>query len=106
MNLKDWQIISGALKARPGWHLEGDESGPFWCFGLAGACRLVISMTDTEFHLLDHDADNDYDFGSIEELALWLADHESEHEGFDGLQADLIDYVLPDQIEDWGNEGS
>jgi hypothetical protein len=100
----DWRVLSAALAARPGWHAEEDGAGPFWGFGLEGACRLVLSMTDTGFHLYDDDASEVHDFGSKEELAMWLADHEAEHEGFTGLQTELIDQFLPVRIEEWGKE--
>ena len=39
-----------------------------------------------------------------EELAMWLAGHESEHEGYTGLQADLMAHLLNREIEEWGTE--
>jgi hypothetical protein len=86
----DWDALSTALGHRGDWHLERDHEGSsIWCFGVDGECRLVISMTATEFILHDHDNDIDYDFGSIEEVAMWLADHEAEHAGLSALHAEL-----------------
>jgi hypothetical protein len=108
---KDWSAVSAALSARPGWHLETDglHNIDLWCFGLEGACRLVVSMPDGGILLYDADdridATSEHFFESVDDLIAWLELHEAEHEGFTELQETLIDHLLPDQIEEWGKEG-
>lgn len=109
--MADWGALSDALMTRPGWHLEHDEIAhqDLWCFGLEGACRLVVTLPAGEILLFDADdpidATSQHRFGSVAGLIEWLQVHESEHEGFTELQDQLIDHLLPDQIEEWGREG-
>jgi hypothetical protein len=107
----EWGALSDALVMRPGWHLEHDDRQnlDLWCFGLEGACRLVVTIPDGGILLYDADdpidATSEHPFATVADMVAWLELHESEHEGFTELQETLIDHLLPDQIEEWGREG-
>jgi hypothetical protein len=103
-----WDELSEILSTRPGWHLETDgfSPSPIWCFGLGGACRLVISMQARGSLLYDHAADTEHPFSELDDVMAWLEVHESEYEGFTELQTELMGDLLPKAIDEWKDEGS
>lgn len=95
-----WLKLRELLGSREGWWF-GNDDGPAWYFGLAGAARLVITVDYEHLHLYDHDNDRDHPIANWETLIWWLDKHEGEHEGFTEGQEAAIDDLLPGKIEEW-----
>lgn len=103
------QLRSVRGRAVEGWRFEVlnphwplPEVG--WCFGLAGASRLVVMATPTELRLYDSDSEVEHRFTELIALVAWLDEHEHEHAGFTTVQTWLLDDSLRDHIERWSRE--
>lgn len=97
--LPAWEELRSILERRSaeGWRFEiiNPETDPeaAWCFGLAGAARLVITTVEGgRFHLYSADRDEDQ-FLDGTGLERWLDEHEHEHAGFTKLQEELLGYT-------------
>ncbi len=44
-------------------------------------------------------------FNRVAEFSEWLDEHEQEYAGFTPLQQELMDFLLPRQIDKWSREG-
>jgi len=97
-----WLELSTLLEGRVGWWLD-DEGRQLWHFGLEGASRLNVTVVGAgRVGLFDAHKDDDVkDVQSIRDLAEWLRVHEHEYEGFTELQLQLMDHLLPLQIDEW-----
>jgi hypothetical protein len=100
----------GAIPSdRFGWRFESDDEGthlppgPTWCYGLEEAARLVLTVENTYAVVHIHDRE-DKRFYSPEALVQWLDEHEHEFEGFTPLQTELLDHLLPGEVEEWSRE--
>lgn len=97
------------LDGRRGWRFEDDPMDPCWCFGEAGAARLVATVRNGEFYVHDDDNERDTPFpvGSTL-IVLWLDENEPKHlvrrRGFDLVERgssaphlgdDLLGRLLP-----------
>jgi hypothetical protein len=99
------------LRPREGWYFVVDEdagewSSPLaWCFGLAGECRLAVTIRAPFIQLYVHDRDEEIPFDTPEELIGWLNENEHQWEGLSPLGQQLMDHLLPGQVERWRDEG-
>ena len=93
------------LDGRRGWRFEDDPMDPCWCFGEAGAARLVATVRNGEFYVHDDDNERDTPFpvGSTL-IVLWLDENEPKHLGPTGLQIDLGAALIPGRTERWLQE--
>ena len=56
------------------------------------------------FRLYDADNDREHNFENTSALKRWLEIHEAEHEGWTGLQSQIIAEALPDAIKSWSED--
>lgn len=109
VNQDTWRGLRSLLGERTnGWHFEilnpDFDPAAAWCFGVAGAARLVVTVELC--HVVLYEADRDYDqsFQTVSGLAAWLEGNEQKYEGFTPLQEELIDHLLPLKIKEWSEE--
>ncbi len=103
-NLQTWQELRALLSRRNGWRFEvANTPHPTaaWCFGLAGACRFIVTLVQGQVCLYVHETDTEHFFSSVEDLEPWLEENEEHFQGFTPLQEELMDYLLPLQVEKW-----
>jgi hypothetical protein len=110
-NLPMWDALRTLLgPRRNGWRFEiinpSIAPSAAWCFGLAGAARLVVTVEDGQILLYVHELDEEYRFSAVNELASWLDQHEAAYEGFTPLQREILGDYLPRQVDRWRDEQS
>lgn len=89
-----WNELRACLGERRahGWYLDEDEMG--WCFGLGGACRLVVAVRDARIHVYDADDDAETVFDDVQQLAAALPALEQSHRGFSAAYRRILDSTL------------
>ena len=94
MSERLWNELRACLAQRRahGWYLDEDEMG--WCFGLGGACRLVVVVRDERVVVYDADADADVVFEDVGQFAVALPDLERSHRGFSSYYRRILDSAL------------
>ncbi len=108
-NLAVWRELRTVLgERRNGWTFEtlNSERSPeiAWRFGLAGAARLVVTVELQQVVLYEAERDEEQLLPTVDTLAVWLDENEARYEGFTPLQEELMDYLLPLQVEKWATE--
>ena len=83
-----WMALRASLKERPGWRFEID--GPHWCYGLAGARRIIIDPLDrTYVRVFIPGQDKEHSL-LPDQIAWWLDRNEADFAGFTPLQQEII----------------
>jgi hypothetical protein len=77
------------LEGRKGWRPETQDGERFWCFGVDGAARLVITPEMDGFLLYRADRDKSRVITRIESVREWLEANEAEHAGPTALQVEF-----------------
>ncbi len=107
-NEEIWQDLRTLGHRSNGWRFEvlNPDFDPTaaWCFGLAGAARLVVTVELAHVILYNADRDDEQTFPTASGLAAWLDDNEEKYEGFTPLQEELMEYLLPFKIKEWSEE--
>ena len=85
--------LAGLLQGREGWRRETQDGGELWCFGVAGAGRLVITAEMDGFLMYRADEDRSWVIPRIESVGEWLDEHEAEHAGLTPLQEEFKRYL-------------
>jgi hypothetical protein len=75
-----------------GWYLDEDEMG--WCFGLGGACRLVVTAPGDRIVVYDADDDAETVFANMADLVATLPALEQSHRGFSVAYRRILDSDL------------
>lgn len=97
-NVNDnYEKLAGLLRAREGWRPETQAGERFWCFGVDGAARLVITPEMDGFLMYRADQDSSWVIPRIESVEAWLDEHEHEHAGLTPLQEQLKAYLEQEQ---------
>jgi hypothetical protein len=94
MSERLWNELRSHLSARRehGWYLDEDEMG--WCFGLGGACRLVVTARGDRIAVYDADEDTYTTFAGIDDLLAALPALEQSHRGFSAAYRRILDSDL------------
>ena len=110
-----WIRLRRLLLGRTDWHFQVPQEVdaedrtplPVWSFGQMGEWRLTIDPTsDGEgFGLYVARSDDVSYFGTIEDVADWLQEYESEHAGLsptaEAIIEELLDKDLDRQVKAW-----
>jgi len=96
-----WAELWDLLNDRPGWHIDVDDNGPMWRFGLAGAARLVVTIDYQNFVVYEDQADETKHLFDIPSVLWWIQQREPANEGLTSLQEEIIGAVLPEQADEW-----
>jgi len=96
-----WVELWDLLNVRPGWHIDVDEDGPMWRFGVAGAARLVITIDYQYFVAFEHQADETKHLIDIASVLWWIQQRQPANEGLTSLQEQIIEEVLPNEVDEW-----
>ena len=78
--LAAWAELWELLNDRQGWHVEVDNDGPCWRYGIAGAARLVITIDYQYFVLFEHQTDETRHVFDIPSVLWWIEKHEPTNE--------------------------
>jgi hypothetical protein len=81
--------LAGLLQGRKDWRREAQDGEELWCFGVAGAGRLVIAPEMDGFLVYRADEDRSWVIPRIESVEEWLDEHEAEHAGLTPLQEEF-----------------
>ena len=93
----NYEKLAALLRDREGWRPETQDAERFWCFGVDGAARLVITPEMDGFLMYRADEDRSWVIPRIESVAEWLEEHEHEHAGLTPLQEELKAYLEQEQ---------
>ena len=80
--------LARLLQGREGWRPEEQDGERFWCFGVDGAARLVVTPEMDGFLLYRADRDESWVIPRIE-LVEWLDANEAEHAGLTAVQVEF-----------------
>ena len=80
--------LAGLLRDREGWWFSTQGGMPNWCFGVAGAARLVITPEPDRFLMFIHDRET-WVIPRIESVEAWLEENEQEYAGLTPLQEEF-----------------
>jgi hypothetical protein len=104
-DLAIWINLGSFLRDRLGWHFEREENVIRWCFGLEGAARLVLTVSDGRLHFYNADTDSDVaKVVQIEDLDRWLKQNEGRYEGLTTLQIDNEADYIASHLDEWRDE--
>jgi hypothetical protein len=100
VNVDLWNELRDHLGERRahGWYLDEDEMG--WCFGLGGACRLVVRVDDGTIRVYDADRDHETAFADVARLVAVLPELERSHRGFSADYRRILDSSLDLPVEE------
>lgn len=94
---ENYDKLAGLLRDREDWRPETQDGERHWCFGKAGAARLVITPEMDGFLMYRADQDASWVIPRIESVQAWLDKHEHEHAGLTPLQEELKAYLEQEQ---------
>jgi len=90
---ENYEALAGLLGGREDWRPETQDGERIWCFGVAGAARLVITPEMDGFLMYRADRDDSWVIPRIESVGKWLDENEHEHAGLTPLQEQLKAYL-------------
>jgi hypothetical protein len=85
----NYEKLTVLLRGRGDWRPEEQDGERWWCFGVAGAARLVITPEMDGFLVYRADEDRSWVIPRIESVEEWLDEHEAEHAGLTPLQEEF-----------------
>jgi hypothetical protein len=73
--------LSRVLRGREGWRPEVQDGDPYWCFGVDGEARILITAEPDGFGMFVSEWDRSWVIPRLDDVVAWLGVHEGEFRG-------------------------